>query len=323
MVTNRGPRQDGYTYCRDCGLIEPTATPEAASKVLADHDRPYPHGREQRCEQRHKPVTGIVLGTDFITDVMLISIKVDAPMTLRPALRATDVALRTLGEALVAAACHKLELEPGELEANYRPALTPRGPEGSEAELYLYDTLPGGAGFSRQVEQLGIGVFELALQMLTDCECDSSCYKCLRSYKNKFEHDLLDRHVAAYLLRYLLYGERQPFDQARLDQAADILLHNLQLHGVDGYDFERNCELFVDGIGEVKIPILAFSSRDGSRSCIGISGPLTPDHASESTLNELNEYGVEPQVILVDELLVRKNLPQAMSVVLRGLGVDT
>ena len=44
LVTNRGPREEGYTYCTSCGLIEPTALPKGS--VAAAHRKPYP--RSQR-----------------------------------------------------------------------------------------------------------------------------------------------------------------------------------------------------------------------------------------------------------------------------------
>ena len=92
-------------------------------------------------------------------------------------------------EALTKAACRLLELDPNELQAEYRPALTDAGRRGQEAEIYLYDTLSGGAGFARRVGELGLAVFEEALRILEACpeRCDRSCYRCWRSYKNKFE----------------------------------------------------------------------------------------------------------------------------------------
>lgn len=47
---------------------------------------------------------------------------------------ATDVALRTICEAVTKAACARLELEANELQAEYRPALTPEGRAGLEAD---------------------------------------------------------------------------------------------------------------------------------------------------------------------------------------------
>ena len=109
-----------------------------------------------------------MLGTDFITDVLLVSITVEPPLSLAPGFLATDVALRTLSEAITTAACSELGLEAQELQAEYRPALTLGGRKGLEAEIYLYDTLPGGAGFSRRVGELvlpPLSVGEMALRL--------------------------------------------------------------------------------------------------------------------------------------------------------------
>ena len=40
LVTNRGPRDEGYNYCTRCGLIEPTAS--STSEVGAAHRKPFP-----------------------------------------------------------------------------------------------------------------------------------------------------------------------------------------------------------------------------------------------------------------------------------------
>src|SRR5207237_9504101 len=138
LVTNRGHREEGYTYCTKCGLIEPTALPNGI--VGAAHRKPFPDLKEPMCPGGGA-TRGMVLGTDFISDVLLISLSIEPPLTLLPGLLATDVALRTISEALTKAACTRLELEARELQAEYRPALTPAGRGGEEAEIYLYDTL--------------------------------------------------------------------------------------------------------------------------------------------------------------------------------------
>src|SRR5262249_14414115 len=97
LVTNTGPRNEGYTYCTLCGLIEPTAT--AASVVSGTHQKPYPDEREPSCPGSAS-TRGLVLGTDFISDVLLVRLSVAPPITLRPALLATHIALRTIAEAL-------------------------------------------------------------------------------------------------------------------------------------------------------------------------------------------------------------------------------
>jgi len=309
LVTNRGPRQEGYTYCTKCGLIEPTASPTGT--VADAHRKPYPDERNPDCPGGGAS-KGIVLGTDFITDVLLVSLQVKAPLTVRPGLLATDVALRTLSEALTASACAKLELEAGELQAEYRPALTTAGWHGHEAEIYLYDTLPGGAGFSRRVGDLGLPVFENALRLLESCpdNCDRSCYRCLRSYKNKFEHDLLDRHLGASLLRFLLTGASPVLNETRLEQSTELLFQDLQRQSGEDISFERNVSIDEPNISTVRAPILA-SRKDGVKFVIGVHGPLTPGEPPSEELRDLMEYTTTFTVILEDELIVRRNLPWA------------
>lgn len=318
LVTNRGPREEGYTYCTKCGLIEPTALPKGV--VGAAHRKPYPDPKDADCPGGGA-TKGLVLGTDFISDVLLVSIGVEPPVTLRPGLLATDVALRTISEALTKAACARLELEANELQAEYRPALTAAGRDGLEAEVYLYDTLPGGAGFAQRVGRLGLVVFEDALRILEDCpeSCDRSCYRCLRSYKNKFEHDLLDRHVGATLLRFALRGTAPALDAARLDRSTDLLFQDLERLGINGLTLERNKPLWIPGLGEVVAPILA-SKGAGEQFVIGLHGPLTPGEPSQEALRDLKESSAAIPVLLVDEIAVRRNLPSTTATLLDRIG---
>ena len=318
LVTNRGPREEGYTYCTKCGLIEPTAIPSGT--VGAAHRKPYPDPRDRDCVGGGA-TKGLVLGTDFITDVLLVSLAVEAPLTLVPGLLATDVALRTLCEAITKAACGKLELEANELQAEYRPALTAAGREGREAELYLYDTLPGGAGFAKRVGHLGLPVFKEALRTLESCpdNCDRSCYRCLRSYKNKFEHDLLDRHLGASLLRFLITGAAPMLDAARVERSTDLLFQDLERQGLDSLTLERNQVVAVPGLRDTTAPIFA-TRIDGTKFVIALHGPLTPDDPTNDGLRELKEYSAALPVVLVDELVVRRNLPAATSDLIAKVG---
>lgn len=317
LVTNRGPREEGYTYCTKCGLIEPTALPNGI--VGAAHRKPFPDVKEPMCPGGGA-TRGMVLGTDFISDVLLISLSIDAPLTLLPGLLATDVALRTISEALTKAACLRLELEANELQAEYRPALTQAGREGREAEIYLYDTLPGGAGFAQRVGQLGLDVFERAIQILQQCpaNCDRSCYRCLRSYKNKFEHDLLDRHVGASLLRFILRGEIPAVSSDRLQRSTELLFQDLERQGVTGLTLLRNASVSVPGLPNAIAPILA-TTPAGQRFAISLHGPLTPDMLDDSALAQYKEFSLALSVETIDELVVRRNLPTATASLLAKL----
>ena len=83
LVTNRGPKQEGYGYCTLCGLIEPTAS--SVSTVGAPHQKPYFDDKKPDCPG-NRATRGMVLGTDFITDILLISLTVEKPLSLFPGL---------------------------------------------------------------------------------------------------------------------------------------------------------------------------------------------------------------------------------------------
>lgn len=318
LVTNRGPREEGYTYCTKCGLIEPTANPK--STVAAAHRKPYPDIKEPMCPGGGA-TKGLVLGTDFITDVLLVAIRVDAPITLVPGVLATDVALRTICEAVTKAACARLELEANELQAEYRPALTSEGRAGLESEIYIYDTLPGGAGFAKRVGDIGLPIFEDALKLLEVCpdNCDRSCYRCLRSYRNKFEHDLLDRHLGASLLRFILNNSAPTLSPNRVTHSTNLLFEDLDRQDIEGLTLERYKKISVAGLGDVIAPIFV-TNASGAQFAIGLHGPLTPNEPTDTDLKDIMEYATSLTVHLEDELVVRRNLPFATKKLIEKLG---
>jgi ATP-dependent helicase YprA (DUF1998 family) len=316
LVTNTGPKGEGYRYCVWCGLIEPMAT--ASAVISGTHPKPYPDRHDPSCPGG-RATRDLVLGTDFISDVLLIRLGVSAPVTLRPSFLATQVALRTVAEALTIASTRRLEIEATELQAEFRPALTQLGGHGLEAEIYLYDTLPGGAGFTQRVSQLGREIYDLALDVLEDCPagCDESCYRCLRSFRNRFEHGMLDRHVGASLLRYLIHGTLPRLDAARLERSADKLYEDVTRSGVEGVTFARNSEVDVPGVGKVVAPILV--TRGSQQFIFAISGPLTPDVAPTPELHDAMESQVSVDVRLIDDLVINRNLPSASRTVLEAI----
>ena len=314
LVSNTGPRNEGYTYCTWCGLIEPTAMPTPL--LAGTHPKPFPADEKEAMCPGGRASRGLVLGTDFISDVLLIRLAVSDPVTLRPSFLSSQVALRTVAEALTIAATDALEIESSELQAEFRPALTPLGGHGREAEIYLYDTLAGGAGFTEQVSKLGVDIFKLALERLENCpaDCEESCYRCLRSFRNRFEHTQLDRHVGASLLHYLLDGTLPTLSQQRLDHSATRLYEDLVRSGIDDVTFERDATISVEGIGTVNVPILA-TKASGDRALIGIHGPLTPDVAPTEELHRVHQETFE-RVKLVDDLIIARSLPNASREVL-------
>ena len=308
LVSNTGPRKDGYTYCTKCGRIE--ASTERSPQITGPHLKPFPDDDNRRSCDGTGYTRHIVLGADFITDIALFSMRVAPPISLKPGHTSTAVALRTLSEALAKAACQLLELEPGELMAEYRPALTPDGRHGLEVEIFLYDTLPGGAGFSVELATSDVELFRTAHSLLKGCpeNCDSSCYRCLRSFKNKIEHSLLDRHVGAQLLEYLLGGELTEFGRGRMRSSTALLYNDLCRQAPQGMQFSIDTPVSASK-AKLTAPILAKGAGD-QQFIIALSAPLTPGHPADPLIAAAVADQAIP-VIVENELIVRGNLPAA------------
>ena len=316
LASNTGPRKDGYTYCTKCGRIE--ASVSRTHELDGSHLKPYPVEDEDATCDGLNPTRHLVLGTDFVTDIALFSLRVNPPLRLLPGFTATIMALRTVSEALATSACRLLELEQGEIMAEFRPALTTDGMEGLEAEIFLYDLLPGGAGFSTQLPELANELLYEALLLLTNCEegCDASCYRCLRSFKNKFEHAVLDRHVGAQLIQYLIDGHEKKFSPIRLDASTTLLRNDLERQSEQGIKFDLGAPLQTDG-SMLAVPILA-TKTDGQRFVIALSDPLTPNRPADDAIENLRSSGQFP-VIVENELLIRGDLPTATRRVLDAM----
>ena len=199
--------QHGFRYCGKCGRIEPNGW--LAGELGGAHTVPSPvrPGSPSTCDGR---ALVIALGTRFLTDVAVIRLRLGGGCRLPPGSAVARMALTTLAEAFTAAARVRLDLDSSEVAAEHRPALTQLGPTGEEVEIYLYDTVPGGAGYAAlaTTDPAEGGIVQTALGILEGCptRCDASCYTCLRSYGNRWLHGDLDRQLGAAVLRHCLTG---------------------------------------------------------------------------------------------------------------------
>jgi len=200
--------------------------------------------------------------------------------------------------------------------AEFRPAVTPAGCQGLEAEIFLYDTLPGGAGFARQAAARGLALFEEARRYMLECpeHCDLSCYRCLRSFRNRLDHGALDRHIGVALVDYLLSGTLGDFNAQRIDSSTDLLVADLsrqlgakaRLSVLPPADDAHGCRH--------PKPILA--QAPGGRSFVlSVINPLR--EPMDNQVVDVN--GQSHTLIEVNELMVRRNLAEASSAVLAML----
>jgi len=93
--------------------------------------------------------------------------------------------------------------------------------------IVLFDTVPGGAGAAKKIAENIDLVVRAAIDRVAHCDCgpETSCYGCLRSYRNASFHDQLSRNGALALLEPLgLLGIRSGMSEAwggLIDLAAD------------------------------------------------------------------------------------------------------
>ncbi|MFK9118341.1 DUF1998 domain-containing protein [Peribacillus frigoritolerans] len=151
--------------------------------------------------------------------------------------------LKTLAEALVLAASRVLDIDYNELSAGYR--LLPLAIGG--ADIYLFDTLSGGAGYSHVAGLVLPEIIKETCNILADCEnnCDTSCYKCLRHYANQFYDTQLNRFVALELLEYVVDGKVKKLS---INEQKDILApvkRMIQIHNEDYQEIERDGQYFI------------------------------------------------------------------------------
>lgn len=315
LVSNTGPASKGYSYCTACGRIEATSAKTGSLSRL--HPKPYPDEKKPNCPGYTSE--GIVLGTDFITDVALFSLRLDDPIRLSAGETITQTALRTLAEALARAACDLLEIEPGEVQAEYRPALSQEGKQGYETEIFLYDTLPGGAGFSQAAAQAGRTIFDLALERMTACpegtKCDLSCYRCLRTFRNRIDHSALDRHTGRALLNFLLNGDSSGFNDRRLRAASRLLVDDLERQLPAGWAVSNASLKTADLPAGCVAPIEVVDALE-RRHLVVVRSPLEDLNSKKSLETKGTPWA---SIQEVSELEVRKNLPAATNRVRRDI----
>jgi hypothetical protein len=280
----------GFLYCPRCGRAEPNGW-DSGKFQQGGHPRPNPDHHPDGASCNGRP-TVIVLGNEFDTDIALFRFHLGESATIPPGSTAAKILLTTVAEALAAAAAKVLDIEASDIGAEFRVAMTSGGRTGHDVEVYLYDLTPGGAGFVRAAVADPSQLFDTALERLESCDCTHSCYQCLRSYKNKWDHTYLDRKLGAAFIRHAVLGERPTI----ADADEDRLLRALQV------DLEEAGHQVTALGGGLELPAL--------KRTVVLGHCMTPRQAGSTRGRGL--VGKATQHIVIDQLLVDRALPAAM-----------
>jgi hypothetical protein len=296
VVVNKGDPQDqsGFCICDECGRT----TLATIGPPPGSHTTPYrilaPNrgsADSQRC--RGSIRQPIFLGHRFVTDLVLLRIQMTPPLCQAPRALAADYcalqdALQTLADALPLAAARMFDVDFTEFSAGYR-LIRQADAAPLAAEIYMFDTLSGGAGYSERVGESMDELLRNYIPVILSCDdengegCDRSCYRCLRHYYNQSYHPSLDRHLARSLLALILDGQL-PQDPAIDEQK--LLLRGLsamlELEGIKTHEHRA-----IDG---VQVPFVA--EYEGREVAVCVTHSLVAEKYRTGIVQELDGASV-------------------------------
>lgn len=212
VIINKGSEDEGFELCGVCGAIESSV---ANVGERNDRKRPYkiPYMKDDSMKCRHDYMN-VFLGYEFNTDMMVLEIKLDASkLDLKASYSIWLIpALTTFAEALSLAASKELDIEYNDIKSGYRIRKVGNS---LYADVYLYDSLSSGAGYSSRVSGLIEPVFDRMSEIFKDCECSASCPRCLQNFWNQREKNNLDRFLGEDFLQFVRYGKLSPIIDAK------------------------------------------------------------------------------------------------------------
>ena len=179
-VLCEGRRGEGFYICRICGT--------GFRKRERTHKTPFGQDCRGTLEQ-------VSLGHEFVTDVLQLQFHLKPEGDIEPVWFAYSLAYATVEGSAEILEVPSIDLSATVAHSGQYPV----------HPIILYDNVPGGAGLVArlEVEEVLKACLEAAQKRVSgNCGCDenTSCYGCLRSYRNQFAHQYLQRGL---VLRYL------------------------------------------------------------------------------------------------------------------------
>lgn len=194
IMLNRGAEKKGFLVCKDCGAALPANQEAEFKKIKRPYTNPF---AKKGCS--HADTVNVNIGYDFVTDMLVLEFELDMDLIdARPRENPwVNRAAQTLAEALRLAVSQRLDIEFDELVTGFRFR---RNMKQCFIDVYMYDNLSSGAGYAVSVANEITNLLNDIRRILTYCNCDSACYKCLKHYRNQIVHGQLDRSAALELL---------------------------------------------------------------------------------------------------------------------------
>jgi len=306
VTVNKGVGDRGFMICPDCGRTEPQFGPGFPNSIMMRGGKPSRHHNPLEggvfCDGH--PVGPYYLGHRFPTDVLLMRVRLAAPVSCAIADSANGsgrpgrAALTSLVEAISLAGSRILQIEEGEMSGNWSPV---PGGASNDVYMFLYDLLPGGAGYTKLVKDNLENVLAEAENLLTTCDCETSCYRCLRHYGNNFYHGSLDRRLALALLQYARHGKRPSLTNDECQSALSSLIELVRL---------KNLRSVVNSQRNGSVIPLVVSREDGTDVWVDVHHPLVNGRLASSSVRNAAEAEFA-EFVSLDAFTLRHDLPGA------------
>ena len=147
----------------------------------------------------------------------------------------------------------------------------------------------------------------MTLSLLENCqgECTHSCQECLRHYANQYWHERMDRHLAAHLLRYTIYGTVP--DTSDLVSQGQKLYSLQRMLELEGYTCSSGSQ-----INSFYVPLLV--KNHSLKLAIGTYNGLLDKYSEyfvHPLYDTLNHIYDEIKVEIINEYFLDQNLPGA------------
>lgn len=197
IMLNRGANDTGFVVCKSCGAAMPGKDSSSLKEVRRPYRLKFPL---KKC--RHEETVNVNLGYDFITDMLVLEFSLDEKRLDIRSPRENlwlNRAAQSVAEAFRFVASKELDIDFSELVTGWRFR---KNSTGSFVDIYLYDNLSSGAGYSTKIAAEIETLFAEMKHLLSKCTCDGACQNCLKHYRNQYVQGILDRFYGLNLLEW-------------------------------------------------------------------------------------------------------------------------
>lgn len=273
-ITNKGPNPEspGFNICPKCGrdiqLMEDQTlshkNPADLPPLFGYKNRGPKKGAPCQCKPPYKE-NKLILLHQFFSELILLGVQLpdqlEAPFT-------DDAGLAvwySFGTLVANAASTLLQIDPSEIKVGVRPAN--RGSGRIHGEVFIYDDVPGGAGYARNIKAHLSSILEKAIELGKHCpnpECSGACYQCMLDYRNQGHHSILDRRLGVDLLNFVVKGILPSMTDEDINASYQILSE----YAKSAYSFGSSIVLYDEYYD------LTISDAQGSKQAIRFIHPL-------------------------------------------------